>query len=70
MKDASPDSARYEDVADEKSPDGLLLEFLILSFCVIPVTDDTQNSGLKCFVENVLNLIHFVLSDQPFKILF
>src|SRR6516162_5716122 len=65
MQDASADRARYEEVTDEKSPDGLLLVILIFSFCLILIADDTDNSGLKGLIESGLNFLHFVLSDQP-----
>src|SRR6516162_9204826 len=65
MQDASADRARYEQVTDEKSSDGLLLVILIFSSGLIPIADDTDNSSLKGFVESVLNLLHLVLSNQP-----
>src|SRR5262245_56187699 len=66
MQDASPDRARYEEITDEKSPDGLLvIILLIFSFGLISVADDADNSGLKGFVEGGLNLLYFILSDQP-----
>jgi hypothetical protein len=65
MQNAPADRARYEEVADEKSPDLLLFIILVLSIYLILPADDTENSGLKSFVESGLNLLHFVLSDQP-----
>src|SRR5690349_11005940 len=64
MQDPSADSARYEEVTDEKSADGLLLVILIFVFGLMPIADDADDSGLKGFVESSLNLLHFVLSDQ------
>src|SRR5262245_30230851 len=64
MQNAAADRARYEEVTDEKLPDGLLLGILIF-FCPIPIADDTDDSGLKGFVESGLDFLHLVLSDQP-----
>src|SRR5262249_22620440 len=64
MQDASADRARYEEVTDEKTPERLFVVILILSFCLILIADDTQNGGLKGFVESGPNLLDFILSDQ------
>jgi len=64
MQDPSTNRARYEEVTDEKPPEGLLVVILIFFFGLIPVADDTDDGGLKGFVESGLDLLHFVLSDQ------
>src|SRR5579864_2803030 len=65
MQDAPPDGAGYQEIIDEKSPDGLLFFILIFSFGLVLLADDTHNGSLKGFLESVLNLLHLVFSDEP-----